>query len=234
VRGRTAVRVVKDPASRQDFEFATGHRTAERRRPRPLRRIVDTILAFILLIIALPLLAASCIAVLVGSGRPVFFGHRRLGREGVPFRCWKLRTMYVGAEAALSSSRELRTRYVANGYKLSLGEDPRVTPVGRILRRTYLDELPQLFNVLNGTMSLVGPRPIVRQELTEYGAHADLLLSERPGIVGEWTSRGTARPGYPDRARMELDYIRTRSIATDIRILVRSLNVVLRGHQEPT
>lgn len=197
-----------------------------------MKRGLDIVAAALLLVIAAPLLLAGAIAVLVTSGRPVLFGHRRLGRNGVPFRCWKLRTMQVDAEVVLVAVPQLHAQYVANGYKLPVAADPRVTPLGAFLRRTYLDELPQLVNVLNGTMSLVGPRPVVEEELRNYGEHGAELLRVRPGIVGEWTSRGRARPPYPERARVELAYIHDASLRNDLRILVRALPVILLGQTE--
>ncbi len=194
-----------------------------------LRRMADLAGASLLLVAALPLIVLGAALVLAGSGRPVFFGHVRVGRDGRPFRCWKLRTMRPGAELQLERDPRLAERHAANGFKLPLREDPRITGVGRWLRRTHLDELPQLANVLGGSMSLVGPRPVVLPELGEYGAAADELLSVRPGIFGAWTSRGAARPPYPERARIELAYVRTRSLAQDLRILARSIPVVLRG-----
>lgn len=202
-----------------------------------LRRVADVTLASALLVVTLPLLALSALAVLVSSGRPVFYGHERVGRDGATFRCWKLRTMRVDAEARLRADPELHDRYVANGYKLPPGKDPRVTRVGDWLRRSYLDELPQLFNVIGGSMSLIGPRPVVReeleefQELEEFGGGVELLLSVRPGIFGAWTSRGHHRPHYPERARLELDYLRSRSLRRDVVIMARSLPVVLRGYR---
>jgi exopolysaccharide production protein ExoY len=196
------------------------------------RRAVDIAAALLLLVMCAPILLAGMIAVWIGSGRPVLFGHIRLGRNGRPFRCWKLRTMHPDAERALDDVPGLRARYVANGYKLPLRSDPRVTSVGRILRRTYIDELPQLFNVLGGTMSLIGPRPIVPSELSNYGRYGQELLRERPGIIGAWTSRGRARPPYPERARLELDYIRNRTLRRDLAILLRAFPVILRGQPE--
>ena len=193
------------------------------------RRAADILGATLLLAALSPILLLGAIAVLLSDGRPVFFGHHRLGRDGRRFRCWKLRTMRLGAEEALAREPELRSRYVRNGYKLPNGSDPRVTRLGRILRRTYIDEIPQLWNVLNGSMSLVGPRPIVPDELEHYAGGEDMLLGERPGIVGAWTSRGRARPAYPERARIELDYLRTRSPSRDLIILARTIPVVLRG-----
>lgn len=194
-----------------------------------MRRIVDLLLGSLLLIVTAPLLAAAALAVLTGSGRPVFFGHRRVGRAGQPFRCWKLRTMRVDAERALEEQPALRERYVSNGYKLPNGDDPRITREGRWLRRTYLDELPQLLNVLNGTMSLVGPRPVVTEELEQFGPEKDELLREKPGLFGEWVSRGPDRPAYPERARIEIQYLRNRTLGRDLWILARSIPAVLKG-----
>jgi exopolysaccharide production protein ExoY len=195
------------------------------------RRVLDLVGASVLLLLALPLLLLGALAVLIGSGRPVLFGHRRIGRDGRTFRCWKLRTMTHGAELWLASDPLLRERHAASGFKLPIHEDPRITPVGRWLRRTHIDELPQLANVLAGSMSLVGPRPIVERELAHYGDAAAELLSTRPGIFGAWTCRGRERPPYPERARLELAYVRTRSLRGDLAILLRSVPVVLRGQE---
>lgn len=194
-----------------------------------MRRAFDVIGALVLLLLSLPLLAVAAVAVLVTSGRPVFFGHVRVGRNGALFRCWKLRTMSNGAERRLDETPDLHARYVANGYKLPVAHDPRVTWLGRWLRRSYIDELPQLFNVLAGTMSLVGPRPVVPDELTNYGSAAAELLTARPGIFGAWAVGGRARAPYPERVHVELEYVRTRTLAADLAILVRSIPVVLLG-----
>jgi exopolysaccharide production protein ExoY len=193
------------------------------------RRAADVVGATLLLALLAPILFAAILAVLVYDGRPVLFGHYRLGRDGRRFRCWKLRTMRLDAEQTLAREPELRDRHRQNGYKLPNGSDPRVTRLGRMLRRSYIDEIPQLLNVLNGTMSLVGPRPIVPDELEHYAGGEAELLRERPGIVGAWTSHGRARPAYPERARIELDYLRTRSPSRDLLILARTIPVVLRG-----
>lgn len=195
-----------------------------------VRRATDLVAGVVLGLLTLPLLLAASAAVLVTSGRPVFYGHRRIGRDGQRFRCWKLRTMEADAEERLVREPELHRRYVANGYKLPLDGDPRITPLGRWLRRSYLDELPQLINLLNGTMSLVGPRPVVEEELGEFVPYTRELLSVRPGLFGAWTSLGRQRPGYPERARIEIEYVRTRSLREDLRILARSLPVVLTGN----
>ena len=194
------------------------------------RRAADVVGASVLLVLTAPLLLGGALAVLVASGRPVLYGHRRVGRSGRPFRCWKLRTMRNGAERAVGEKGRLRSRWRSNGYKVP--GDPRVTRVGRFLRRSYLDELPQLFNVLGGSMSLVGPRPVVEEELEEFEPDVDELLSVRPGIFGGWNSRGRKRPDYPERARLELEYVRNRSLRADLEILLRSVPAVLRGQGE--
>ncbi len=214
-----------------------------RRRPRPiiiapaernetLRRVIDVTLALLLLIVCLPVLLFGMLVVLIGSGRPVFFGHVRVGRNGQPFRCWKLRTMDPDAEERLRHDPELRDRHARNGFKLPVREDPRVTRVGAWLRRTHVDELPQLVNVLNGTMSLVGPRPVVEEELVHYGGDRSVLLSVPPGVTGAWTCRGRQRPPYPERAYVELEYLRTRSLAGDLRILLNTFPALLSGQED--
>jgi lipopolysaccharide/colanic/teichoic acid biosynthesis glycosyltransferase len=205
------------------------------RQPRPadgVRRAVDVVVALALLVLTAPLLALGMAVVALAAGRPLFFGHERLGKGGKTFRCWKLRTMRVDAEKVLELRPELRRLHRQHDFKLPASRDPRILPGGRWLRRTHLDELPQLFNVLVGDMSLVGPRPIVRDELAHFGKDARVLLSTRPGIFGEWTSRGRSRPAYPERARIEIDWVRRRSLARDLRILLRSVAVVLRGQEE--
>ena len=197
-------------------------------KPEPLRRAVDVIGATLLLILAAPLLLVG-IALVALTGRPVWFGHERIGQNGVRFRCWKLRTMHVDAERALDEHPELYELYVSNGFKIPAARDPRVTRIGRWLRATYIDELPQLFNVLQGSMSLFGPRPVIDQELRQYGGRAQELLRVKPGLLGEWTSLGRQRPSYPERALLELDYVVHRSVRRDLHILLRAIPNLLAG-----
>lgn len=194
-----------------------------------LRRAADVVGSILLLVLLAPFLLFAVVAIFISSGRPVFFRQQRLGKDGEVFRCWKLRTMKVGAESDLEREPLLKLQYVANGFKLPNGKDPRITREGRWLRRTYLDEVPQLFNVMDGSMSLIGPRPIVPAELIHYGPEAGELLKTKPGIVGAWTSHGRRRPDYPERARVELEYVRNRSTRRDLAIVLRSIPVVLRG-----
>jgi lipopolysaccharide/colanic/teichoic acid biosynthesis glycosyltransferase len=183
-------------------------------------------------LVTAPLLLAAMAFVALTAGRPIFFGHRRLGRGGRPFRCWKLRTMRVDAERLLEEQPQLLRLHRENGFKLPASRDPRIIPGGRWLRRSHVDELPQLLNVLLGDMSLVGPRPIVEEELELFGEDAAVLLSARPGVVGEWTSRGRGRPPYPERARIEVEWVRRRDVRRDLVILLRSVGAVLRGQED--
>jgi lipopolysaccharide/colanic/teichoic acid biosynthesis glycosyltransferase len=195
------------------------------------RRLFDVTGALLLLLLSWPALLLGMLAV-ASTGRPIFFGHVRLGLAGRPFRCWKLRSMTVDAEEQLDRQPELYERYVQNGFKLPPNGDPRITWVGRILRRTYIDELPQLLNILRGEMSLIGPRPVVEAELSNYGRRGDDLLRVKPGLFGAWTSLGQRRPPYPIRARIELEYVRARTFQQDLRILLRCIPVVLRGQSD--
>jgi exopolysaccharide production protein ExoY len=192
-------------------------------------RAADVLCALTLMVVASPLILLGAAAVFAVGGRPIFFGHVRVGRDGRLFRCWKLRTMHADAESRLRGDDELHQRYLRNGYKLPSSEDPRVLPAGRWLRRTYVDELPQLWNVLRGDMSLVGPRPLVPREVELFGEHAPVLLTRRPGVFGEWTSRGRARPPYPERVRVEMLYVNDPSVARSLRILLRSVWTVFWG-----
>jgi lipopolysaccharide/colanic/teichoic acid biosynthesis glycosyltransferase len=196
-----------------------------------LFRVRDVLGASVLLIGALPFLVAGAVAVWITSGRPVFFVHVRMGKGGRPFRCWKLRTMSVNAQERLERDEALRLLHANEGFKLPALLDPRITTVGKWLRRTYIDETPQLLNVLMGSMSLVGPRPVVAEELLLYGENADELLTVKPGIVGAWASLGRRRPQYPERAWIELDYVRNRAFLRDIVVLLRTIPVVLRGQE---
>jgi exopolysaccharide production protein ExoY len=187
-----------------------------------LKRCVDVVGAAVLIIVCAPLLAALAIAIRLDSPGAVLFGHRRLGRNGKHFDCLKFRSMCVEAEQLLQSDERLRHDYVSNHFKIPTDCDPRITRLGRFLRKSSLDELPQLFNVVRGEMSLVGPRPIVPLEATHYGERLTTLLSVRPGITGPWAVQGRSRVGYPERADMELTYATNWTFVNDARILART------------
>ena len=198
-----------------------------------MKRVFDIVLAVALGLIAAPLIIGVAVAILVFSRGPVLFRHRRMGRGGRSFDCLKFRTMVVDAEEWLARDEGLRAEHRNGGFKLPLERDPRVTAVGRIIRRAQLDELPQLWNVLVGDMSLVGPRPLVEEELCWYPGDAETrLLSVRPGILGPWTAMGRRRPGYPERAEIDLGYASGSSLSRDLALIVAHFPVLLQGQAE--
>jgi len=162
------------------------------------------------------------------SGGAPIFGHARIGRYGRTFACFKFRTMVADAEGVLrrllESDASARAEW-ERSYKLK--DDPRITPIGAFLRRTSLDELPQLWNVLKGDMSLVGPRPIIEAELERYGDQVDYYLETRPGITGLWQISGRNDTGYEDRVALDSWYVRNWSLWYDLVILVKTVRVVL-------
>ncbi len=194
-----------------------------------LKRALDIVGGAVILVMLAPLLAILAAIVVLDSPGPALFCQRRLGRFGRPIRCLKFRSMDVDAEARLQSDPALFRQYVEHDYKLPATIDTRITRVGHFLRRTSLDELPQLWNVLKGEMSLVGPRPIVPDEIHHYNGEGPLLLSLKPGMTGAWQVMGRSAVAYPARVAVELDYVEGWSLRRDIAILLRTLPAVLGG-----
>jgi lipopolysaccharide/colanic/teichoic acid biosynthesis glycosyltransferase len=189
------------------------------------KRAFDIVGAILLLSILAPLLVAIAACIKFSGRGPILFWQQRLGRGGRTFRCYKFRTMVPDAESQLARSAELREQFREN-YKIR--SDPRVTRIGSLLRRTSLDELPQLWNVLRGDMSLIGPRPIVESELAKYGVHASRLLTVKPGLGGLWQVSGRSNTSYGERVAMDLRYVETRSLGLDLKLLILTALVVLR------
>lgn len=190
------------------------------------KRLIDVVAAVLSLILLMPLLIAIVAGVRLSGRGPVLFKQKRLGRDGKHFWCYKFRTMVPDAESLLSHSPDLIAQFCEN-YKIR--SDPRVTRVGAFLRRTSLDELPQLWNVLRGEMSLIGPRPIVEQELDKYGVHAGRLLTVKPGLGGIWQVSGRSDTSYAERVAMDMRYIEIRSLALDLKLMILTAVVVIRG-----
>jgi exopolysaccharide production protein ExoY len=211
-----------DLAFGEDGQDILGAQSIGRIVARCVKRLVDILGATIGLIIAAPVIIVAAIAIRLESRGPVFFAHRRLGRGGDPFDCWKFRSMHEDAERVLHADETLRHHYVSNHFKIPTHLDPRVTRLGRFLRKSSLDELPQLWNVLRGDMSLVGPRPIVPLESSYYAEELPVLLSVRPGLTGAWAVHGRSHVGYPTRASIELGYVRNWTLTTDLEILART------------
>ncbi|MCU5067234.1 sugar transferase [Bacillus pacificus] len=195
-----------------------------------VKRGMDIIGAIMGLIIFLPIFIIIPVFYMRGEGKgPVFFKQTRIGKDGRVFGIYKFRSMVVDAERKLKQNEVLYKKYIDNNYKLEPEEDPRITGVGRFLRKTSLDELPQFINVLKGEMSLVGPRPVVQDELKEYAERQDEFLSVKPGITGYWQVSGRSDVGYPERVDLELYYVYNQSIVFDFKILIMTVyNVLLK------
>lgn len=230
----SSVSGVPDTSSPDGFALsgAIGFRRSGRwRRPLGgrLKRLVDVVVAATALVLVAPVMLVVAILVAARNGTPVFFVHERIGFDGKPFRCYKFRTMIADGDRALEAflaadpeaEREWReTRKLKN--------DPRVTLVGRMLRVSSLDELPQLINVLRGDMSCVGPRPVVMEELQRYGQRAGDYLSTRPGITGLWQVSGRSNVDYDQRVDLDSHYVNNWSFGFDVLILLRTVVAVAR------
>jgi lipopolysaccharide/colanic/teichoic acid biosynthesis glycosyltransferase len=223
-RGQTAPRASSYGAtgnsrnSRRSLDFGFG------------RRVFDIGFAAMALAITLPLALAIMMAIRLTSPGPATYKHRRVGRNGTGFDCLKFRTMVPNAEAVLeellAECEDSRVEFEAT-YKLK--DDPRVTRMGRFLRKTSLDELPQFWNVIRGDMSVVGPRPIVDDEKELYGPALDVVLSVRPGLTGLWQVSGRNDLDYESRVALDKEYVETRNWWTDLGIIARTLGVMLKS-----
>lgn len=198
--------------------------------PRFIKACLDRGLVVLISLLALPLIALISLMIRLDSQGPVFYRQIRIGREGKLFKAWKFRSMVVNADVALArylqAHPELKSCWEED-HKLK--DDPRITWVGRFLRRTSLDELPQLWNIFIGEMSLVGPRPIVHEEVWRYGDMYDLYLQVLPGLTGLWQVSGRNDVTYEERVNFDAYYVRNWSVWLDIYILMRTVKVVLAG-----
>jgi len=191
-------------------------------------RAMDVVIAAVALAILLPVLLLLAIAITLHDGGFPIFAHRRIGRGGRSFPCFKLRTMVRDSDERLKRLLESDPAARAEWARdQKLRADPRITPLGRFLRKSSLDELPQLVNVLAGHMSLVGPRPIVANEVARYGRYFQYYCSVRPGITGLWQVSGRNDTSYRSRVAMDTVYSRRHSIGTNISILIRTVPAVL-------
>ena len=197
---------------------------------RALKRALDVVGALVLAVVFSPLIIGIFVAMRRG-GQPALFRHARVGRNGDLFQCLKFRTMVPDAQRVLadllSKSPKLRDEWNRD-HKLR--DDPRVTRLGRFLRSTSLDELPQIWNVLKGEMSLVGPRPVTREELLRYGRNMLLYMMVKPGITGLWQVSGRSNTDYRRRVAIDVCYVRNQSVLLDIWILIKTARVVLGRH----
>jgi len=193
-----------------------------------LQRPIDVVLALMAVVVLLPALVIIALIIWSYDRGPVFYGHTRIGWQGKTFRCWKFRSMSVDGDRILREyierNPEARAEW-ANDRKLR--KDPRITPIGRFIRASSLDELPQLWNVLIGEMSLVGPRPIVADEAVKYGPALGAYISCRPGITGLWQVSGRNDVSYDTRVALDMKYAENRSILLNFSIILRTIPAVL-------
>jgi lipopolysaccharide/colanic/teichoic acid biosynthesis glycosyltransferase len=191
-----------------------------------IKRSIDLAGAALGLVIGLPLLGLSALAIWMEDQGPVFFCQVRAGKNGRPFSMYKLRSMRVGAENQVDEDPQTRSSHrLASKYR----QDPRITRVGRFLRRWSIDEIPQFYNVLRGEMSLVGPRPEEARIVSQYSPQERLRLAVKPGVTGPMQVNGRANLGFEQRMQLELEYIDNYSIWIDIKIMLQTIGAVING-----
>jgi lipopolysaccharide/colanic/teichoic acid biosynthesis glycosyltransferase len=203
-----------------NVDVIASHRTADEW----LKNILDFSIALAGLLILSPLLLVLVIVVKLDSPGPAIYRRRVMGRGGTQFDAFKFRTMVINGDEILAAHPDLKARWERDQ---KLENDPRITRSGNWMRKLSLDELPQLLNVLRGEMSVVGPRMIAPVELARYGDDADELLTVKPGITGLWQVSGRSSLSYQDRARLDMQYVRTRNIWMDLELLFKTLPAVL-------
>lgn len=192
-----------------------------------IKRFIDLIIGVVGLAICLPFFIIIAIAIKLDSKGPVFFKHKRIGKHGKDLYIYKFRTMINNAEDAIKDFTPEQKKEFEENFKLE--NDPRVTRVGKILRKTSIDELPQIINILKGEMAIIGPRPIVKSELEKYGVNKNKFLSVVPGLTGYWAANGRSDVSYEERMAMELYYVDHRSLIFDLKIFVKTIGSVLTG-----
>ncbi|MBQ0051340.1 MAG: undecaprenyl-phosphate galactose phosphotransferase WbaP [Treponema sp.] len=194
------------------------------------KRVIDITLLVLSSPLTIPVIATVALIVKITSPGPVFYGHKRVGKNGKEFKCWKFRSMVIDAdkqlEKILAENPEMRAEWEKDR---KFTNDPRVTKIGKILRKTSIDEIPQFFNILTGEMSFVGPRPVTRPELDKYGKKSDFILQAQPGLSGMWQISGRSDTGYEERITLDSYYIQNWSVWLDIWIIIKTVVVVLKG-----
>ena len=193
---------------------------------RYIKRFMDVILATIALVVLSPIFLIIAIAIKIESKGPVFFKHTRIGKNGKIIKLYKFRSMVINAEELIKSFTPEQMKEYKENYKLT--NDPRITKIGKFLRKTSLDELPQLLNIIKGDLSIIGPRPVVTDELEKYGANTKKFLSVTPGLTGYWAANGRSCTTYEQRMQMELYYIDNLSLKMDIKVFFKTIEAVIK------
>ena len=217
--------------SMEKSKFETAKATSKYLENKPVydfvKRIADIFCSAIAIILLSPLFIIISIAIKATSEGPVIFVHKRVGKNGKEIGIYKFRSMVVNAEALIEKFTPEQKEEFQKNFKLE--NDPRITKIGKFLRKTSLDELPQLFNILKGDLSIVGPRPIMEVETEIYGKYRDMLLSVKPGLTGFWAANGRSDTSYKKRRAMEIFYVKNRSLLFDIRIIFKTIISVFTG-----
>ena len=190
-----------------------------------VKRLFDFFASLIASIITLPFFIIIAIAIKIDSHGPVFFIHHRIGRNGSSLPILKFRTMVVGAENMIKDFTPEQKKEWEQNFKLE--HDPRITRIGHFLRKTSIDELPQLYNILLGQLSIVGPRPVTKEEIEKYGKNKNKILSVTPGLTGWWACNGRSNIDYKERMELELYYVEHASILLDLKIILRTVKITL-------
>jgi exopolysaccharide production protein ExoY len=193
------------------------------------KRVLDITVASIALVLLLPIMLILTVLIRIFMGGPAIFAQERIGLGGRVFLCYKFRTMVTNGEEVLRRHLDAEPKAIREWKETrKLANDPRVGCLGNVLRKSSLDELPQLFNVLCGDMSLVGPRPVVPDELEYYGCHTQEYVKARPGVTGIWQISGRNRLSYADRVARDCHYVRNWSLAVDLAVLIKTIPAVLK------
>jgi lipopolysaccharide/colanic/teichoic acid biosynthesis glycosyltransferase len=191
-----------------------------------VKRIIDMVLSLVGLIVLVPVFLVLGITIKLDSKGPVFFKHKRVGKNGKEMYIYKFRTMVKNAEELIKDFSEEELKEFKENYKLK--NDKRITRVGNFLRKTSLDELPQILNILKGELSIIGPRPVVEEELEKYGENKHKFLSATPGLTGYWAANGRSATTYEERMKMELHYIDNISLTMDIKVFFQTIKSVIK------
>ena len=189
------------------------------------KRLLDVTAAGAGLLVLVPLFLLTALAIRLDSPGPAFFCQTRVGKNGRLFRCWKFRSMYIDAEARKAELAE--ENEMEGGVLFKMRRDPRVTRIGRLLRKASIDELPQLWNVFTGDMSLVGPRPPVPEEVEQYSSYQRQRLAVKPGLTCYWQVSGRSDLSFEEQVRLDIHYARVRSLQVDLGLLLRTVPAVI-------
>lgn len=191
-----------------------------------VKRTLDIILSIIALVLLSPVFLIISIAIKLDSKGKVIFKHKRIGKNGKEIYIYKFRTMVENAQEVMKTFTPEQMKEFKENYKLA--NDPRITKVGNFLRKSSLDELPQLLNILKGDLSIIGPRPIIEEELERYGEKKSTFLSVTPGLTGYWAANGRSCTSYEDRMKMELYYVENISFKLDMKVFFKTVISVIK------